>query len=547
MTESQVYEAAAEEYVFPLSFQQTRFWFLEQLAPATSAYHMPIVLRLRGKLRPDVLADSFQHVVDRHEALRTRYEPDSQVQVVAGTWRVPVTLVDLTGLPGDVLAAVQQKVLRRPFDLWAAPPLRVVLVRTGAEEHVLLAVVHHIACDGWSLGVLGSELSIVYSALCAGAVPDLRELPVQYGDFALWQRDRFSGDLLRAELAHWSAALAKAPAALDLPTDLPRPAEPSHEGGRVSRQLPEALVRRAEHVARSGGASLFMIVLAAYAAVLARMAGQDVVVVGTATAGRSRTEVADLVGCFIGVVPLCLDLSGDPSAAELLACARTVCRTAFAHEDLPFERLVEHVRPVRDPARPPVFQVMLNAQDTPKHPVRWPDVDVTGESPEPGVAKYDLTVDLHRTGDGAVLDLEFNADVLTAGTAARVLERVETALGWLATPAAGTPLSEVDIGSADEWVRPAPVTVPVAAPPEPAAPRDAVEALVLDHMRAVLGKPGLGVADDFFDNGGSSMSAMSLLLEVERATGYRIGIRDIFRDATAAGLADRIRSGCGPM
>jgi hypothetical protein len=610
-----------EEYVFPLSFQQHRMWFLEQLDPGNSAFHMPIVLRLVGPVRVDVLRDAVQHVVDRHEALRTRYEPDSPVQVVAESWTVPVTLLDLSGLAESrthELDRIKRDVIRRPFDLWAAPPVRVVVVRLAADEHVLVLVVHHIAGDGWSLGVLAEELSVVYPALREGTRPDLPDLPVQYGDFALWQREQVSGAALAAELAHWSDVLVGAPAALDLPIDRPRPVEPTYDGGRVRLDVPEPVAAQLEALARAHGASLFMVVLAAYSAVLTRMSGVDEVVVGTATAGRSRPEVAGLVGCFIDVVPLRVAVPAGASVGDLLRRVRAVCLTAFAHQDVPFERVVEHLHPERDLSRTPVFQVMLNGQDTPKHDVRWPGVEVTGEPPEPGVSKYDLTLDLHRVESGLVLDLEFNRDVLEVVSARRLLARVAVALTWLADHPTATDVSDVDVLPADEleWLRAAgagvvlpdgiaagpvdasvldergrplpagvvgalhvgdeprdtgvlarfdhdgtvsiverpPDTRRIAPPVDPAtaaadeiAPRDDLEALVLRHMRRVLDKPRLGVTDDFFDHGGSSMSAMTLLLDLQAETGLRLDVRDLFQDSTAASIAARLREPTEPI
>ncbi|GAA3816010.1 hypothetical protein GCM10022226_40940 [Sphaerisporangium flaviroseum] len=472
MSEAEPY--MGEEYLFPLSFQQARLWFLEQLDPANAAYNMPITLRLDGALRTDALVAAFQHVVDRHEALRTRFERDSQVQVVAESWTISPTLVDLSGLPDGhrerELARVKLEVVRRPFDLWSAPPLRVVVVRVSPEEHVLLLVIHHIVCDGWSLGVLARELSIAYSAWCDGLPPELPELPVQYGDFALWQRDRLSGEGLREELEHWSGVLVGAPAAIELPTDHPRPPDPSYQGGRVRHGLAEPLAARLEQVAQAHGASLFMVVLAAYGIVLSRMSGRPDVVVGTATAGRSRPETEGLVGCFIDVVPLRVDLSGDPAAGELLARVRRTCLDAFAHQDLPFERLVEHLQPERDLSRTPVFQVMLNGQDTLKHDLSWPGVEVTGENPEPGLSKYDLTLDVHREGSGLLLDLEFSRDVFERESAQRLVERVGTVLAWLAEADPEAPVAGADVVSAAEraWLREA-GSGPSAAVPEGSA------------------------------------------------------------------------------
>ncbi|MEV6235281.1 condensation domain-containing protein [Lentzea sp. NPDC051838] len=518
------------EYTFPLSFQQHRFWYLEQLNPG-AAYHLPILLRLKGDLRVDLLRQALQLVVDRHEVLRTRYQPDAQVQIVAEDWTVSITLVE-----GDV-EQIKAEALAEPFDLWSAPPVRIVLIRTAPDEHVLLMVVHHIACDGWSLGVLGRELSIAYTALHEGLEPELPELPVQYGDYALWQRETMSGDVLTAGLAHWTNVLVGAPSTVELPTVRPRPAEPTLAGDRVQLTVPRELNRQVEQLAQRHGASVFMVVLIAYATVLTRLSGQDEVVVGTAIAGRDRPEVAGLVGCFIDVVPLRLN-TAKTSADELLAQARRVCLDAYAHQDVPFERLVDHLRPPRD--RTPLFQVMCNGQDTPRHDVSWPGVDVTGEQPEPGVSKYDLTLDVHQTSDGLLLDLEFNRDVFDATGMTDLLDRVAEVLDWLTDDT--RPLF------GDEPPRPAPQVSRITAPAprgESAAvePRDELEAMVLRHLREALGDKNIGVTDDFFEHGGSSLAAMTALVRIQQDTGQRLNPAEMFGELTAEAFAARLRAG----
>ncbi|GGS82824.1 condensation domain-containing protein [Nonomuraea spiralis] len=544
-----------EEFLFPLSFQQARLWFLHQLDPGNAAYHMPVTLRLDGELSMETLRAAFQHVVDRHEALRTRFEPDTQVQAVLESWAVTPELVDLSGLAPEArrreLDRVRLGVLREPFDLWSAPPLRVVVVRLEPRVHVLLIVIHHIVCDGWSLGVLAAELSAAYTALRGGRAPELPDLPVQYGDFALWQRERLSGDALREELDHWSRVLTGAPAALELATDRPRPDVPTFDGARVVRALPEPVALGLERLAHGCGASLFMAVLAAYAMVLCRLSGQDAVIVGTVTAGRSRPELEGLVGCFIDVVPLRVDVPAGLSWAGLLSRVRTVCLEAYAHQEVPFERLVEHLQPVRDLSRTPVFQVMLNGQDTPRQDLSWPGVEVTGEPPEPGVSKYDLTLDLHRNTSGMLLDLEYNRDVFEPATASGLLGQVAAVLDLMAAAAPDTPVEAAltglrpAIGHRDGFsgrrIEP-PATGSRPGEGSRVPPDDAVEARVLRCVRDVLGKEWLGVTDDFFDHGGSSMLAMKLALDIEQATGYRLVLRDLFDDTTARGLAVKVRA-----
>ncbi len=433
-----------EEYRFPVSYPQLRLWFENRLAPGDPAYHMPIALRLRGDLNVPALDRALQRIVDRHEVLRTGFaaEDGEPVQVVRARLATVLTVADLSAVadPQRRLREMAGGVIRHPFDLTRAPLLRAVLARLGPTEHVLIVAVHHVACDGWSIGVMAAELSELYRATVAGREPRLPELPVQYGDFAVWQRQYLSGPTLEAVLAHWVRVLEGAPGALDLPTDHPRVLVATNRGARLRRTLGPDLAESVERLAPARGVSLFMVLLAGYAAVLSRLAGVPDVVIGTPTAGRPRPEVQGLIGCFIDMLPVRVDTSGDPTAAELLDRARTMSLAALAHQALPFERLVEHLRPDRDLPRTPVFQVMLSLQDTPA-----PVIDLPGVSVEPvqlprTAARYELTLDVERAGDDLVLDLEYNRDLFTDATAEGILDRVVAALEWLSGPGE-TPLS----------------------------------------------------------------------------------------------------------
>ncbi|GAA3816002.1 hypothetical protein GCM10022226_40930 [Sphaerisporangium flaviroseum] len=430
----------------PLSFAQQRLWFMHQYDPAGSQFNMPLAVRLRGDLDVEALHGALNLVVDRHETLRTTFEADGDVPRprIRADHGLVVAVVDAEHRGVDADRVLRQAALA-PFDLTGDLPIRAVLVRSAAAEHVLLVVVHHIACDGWSVGVLAAELSAAYAALRDGRTPALPELPVQYGDFSAWQRDRLSGEVLRAELEHWTRALAGAPPVLHLPGDHPRPPVFRHRGRTLPIGLgtgPGEAVRR---IAAEHDLTPFMVLLTALAVVLRHCAGQEEVVVGTPVAGRPRPEVENLIGCFIDVLPLRVDVSGDPSVKELLARVRRVCVEAYAHQQVPFERLVAHLRPERDLSRTPVFQVMLALQSGPAPALDLDGVEAAPYPMDNGTAQHDLSLWLRDEPGRITGHVEFNRDVFEQDGVTRLVARLGTVLEWLADAGPGDPVSGVDV------------------------------------------------------------------------------------------------------
>jgi thioester reductase-like protein len=441
VTIAQAQDAAADDgqYRFPLSYPQLRLWFLEQLAPGDPAYHMPIALHLTGPLDQDALDRAFQAITDRHEMLRTAFnvrDEGEPSQVVRESLNVVTTIADFSGLadPRGAVDRAARDVVRQPFDLRVAPLLRIMLARLSPDEHMLIIAAHHIACDGWSVGVLAAELSELYRAALTGLPPRLPELAVHYGDFAVWQREFLAGESLDRALAYWEKALAGAPRALDLPADRSRLLVTATGAAHTRRLATADQVARVDRLAADHGVSRFMVMLAAYAAALGAASGMSDIVIGIPTAGRPRPEVHPLIGCFIDMLPLRVDLTGNPTAAELLARARTAGLGAFAHQELPFERLVEHLQPERDLPRTPLFQVMLTFQDTPEVALSLPGLAIAAPGIEQAAAKYEMTLNVEQPGGGLLLDLEFNRDLFDLSTADRVLDGVVAAAGWLASP-----------------------------------------------------------------------------------------------------------------
>ncbi|HEV2736700.1 MAG TPA: amino acid adenylation domain-containing protein, partial [Longimicrobiaceae bacterium] len=422
------------DHPLPLSFAQRRIWFLEQLLPGTPLYHIPAALRLSGVPDVGALERALAEVVRRHEALRTvfaRDETGNPVQRVT-TPTVRLAVVDLSGTAKETREAegdrVAVGVVRNPFALGEGPLLRAALLRLAEEEHRLVLAVHHIGSDGWSMEVLFRELEALYAAFSAGKPSPLPALPLQYPDFALWQRRRLGGERLEHDLAYWRDRLAGAAAVLDLPTDRPRPPARAHRGAEHALQLPPPVVEGLRSAGRREGATLFMVLLAGFQVLLARLSGQDDVVVGTPVAGRTRPETEGLIGLFLNTLALRTDLSGEPSFRELLGRVREATLGAYAHQELPFERLVEALQPERSLDRSPLFQVMLVLQSGARRAVRLPGLGVAPLEVEPGTAKFDVSLFAEERGKGLALALRYDADLFDAATAERLGGSLRTLL-----------------------------------------------------------------------------------------------------------------------
>src|SRR6185295_9701753 len=372
----------------PLSFAQQRLWFLDQLQPGNPFYNVSAALRLQGPLDLAVLAASLGEIVRRHEVLRTVFpvRNGQPVQEIRPAGRFPLPVVDLSSAGIGAWAEAQRSVseeARRPFELARGPLLRTMAVRLGESDHLLLLSLHHIVSDGWSIGVLVRELSALYQAFLERQPSPLAELPVQYADFAVWQRRWLYGAALEEQLSYWRKHLAGVPAALALPVDRPRSSLPSFRMGRVAVGWPEPLSRDLAALGRSRGATVFMVLLAAYEALLARLIGQEDVVVGTPVANRNRRETEELIGFFVNMLALRGRLGGSPSFVELLEQAREAALGAYLHQDLPFEHLVEELQPERTLAHAPLFQVVLVLQNAPLTPLRLPGLTLEPVGDEP--------------------------------------------------------------------------------------------------------------------------------------------------------------------
>jgi amino acid adenylation domain-containing protein len=421
------HRASYQANAYPLSFAQQRLWFLDRLEPGSAFYNQNLAIRLLMPIDVAALQRSLSEIVRRHEVLRTTFQTvdAGPTQVVSSTTDVALSLVDLTDLPGDErepealrLATEEAK---QPFDLARGPMVRASLIRLTVSDHLLLLTMHHIVSDGWSMSVFFNELKTLYAAFCAALPSPLPDLPIQYGDFAVWQRQWLTGAELDRQLRYWKNRLTGLPV-LQLPTDRPRPPMQSYRGCYHFVVLPQALTDRLKTLSREYGTTLFMTLLAAFNTLLHRYTGQDDIVLGSPIAGRNRGDLEGLIGFFVNTLVLRTDLSGDPTFREALDRVREVALGAYAHQDLPFEMLVEELQPERDLGRNPLFQVSFQLF---KAPTASPGQSTAAAKTvfiQKGTASLDLSLDLYENPDGVMGPLEYSTDLFDTATIALMVE-----------------------------------------------------------------------------------------------------------------------------
>ncbi|MCW3841497.1 amino acid adenylation domain-containing protein, partial [Micromonospora yasonensis] len=443
---------ARREQVFPISVMQQGIWFLEQLKPGNPAYLIPAAVRIRGPLDTALLRQAVNGIVQRHESLRTTFEARDgrPVQVVHPTLDVALPEVDLRGtaLGDDELEERIVGALREPFDIAAGPLLRLALLRLDTDDCVLGVAMHHLISDGWSVGVLLGELSTRYAALVAGEQPKLPELSIQYGDYAVWQQDWLRQEDLSADLAWWREHLAGAPAVLDLPTDRPRPAVQGFQGASHPFELPEPVLTALGALGKRHGATPYMALLAVFAVLLHRHSGQDDVVIGVPMANRDRTEVEPLIGFFVNTLPVRVDLTGEPTFTEVLHRVRDACLGGYAHQRVPFEKVVEELKPARDLSRPPIFQVGLSYQSDPLPTLALAGVAFERLPLRAQGARFDLELQFFNDAGGLNGWFEYDRDLFEAATMARLADHfrrlIELAIAQPDTPVDRLPLLDPD-------------------------------------------------------------------------------------------------------
>jgi hypothetical protein len=412
----------------PLSFGQERLWLLDRLDPGSAAYNTAAALRLTGDLDLPVLARTFTEIVRRHAVLRTTFrEGDGgrPMQVVGPARPAELAVVDLAGPgPSAVREAIDAEV-SQPFDLVQGPLYRLRLFRLGAREHVLVATLHHIVSDAWSMAVLGRELTAIHAAFAAGLPSPLPELPLQYADYAREQRERLRGAVLEEQLAWWRERLAGAPEVVEMPPDRPRPAARRFRGGLRTRRLPLELSEQVARLCRERSVTPFMALLAAFEVLLQDRSGQTDLIVGIDIANRNPPETEALLGFFVNQLVFRVDAGGDPAWSDLLERVRETAAGAFAHQDVPFERLVEELRPQRSLARNPLFQVMFGLYNVPEAAAALSGLEIAPFEIEGEAAVFDLSLYLSETPDGFHAMLRYDVDLYDEATMDRLLDDFE--------------------------------------------------------------------------------------------------------------------------
>ena len=424
-----------EVYLLPSSFAQERLWFLDRFEPESPQFNIPAAFHLRGEMDEQALNRALSHLAERHETLRTTFtmEEGKLWQVVSPADPQPLQRIDASDLPRRRRRSALRRLARReastPFDLARGPLFRATLVNLGGGEHALFLTLHHIIADGVSMRVLFDELEALYLAHRQGGEADLPDLPIQYADFADWQRRHLRGEVLEEKMAYWRQLLDGAPELLELPADHARPSLRSHAGAQELRHLPAELGRRVEALARRGSLTPFFVLLAAFQALLHHYTGSDDLVVGTAVANRQQAQLQGLIGFFVNTLPLRFDLAGDPTFGELMNRARETSLDAFAHQDVPFERLVEALAPGRNPSHTPLIQVMfLFEEQSAEAPLSLPGVEVVQVPVGTATAKYDVALAVSHRAGRLTLRADYNTDLYDATTIDRLLESYELLL-----------------------------------------------------------------------------------------------------------------------
>ncbi|HBL31543.1 MAG TPA: hypothetical protein DD490_32375, partial [Acidobacteria bacterium] len=560
-------EPLADRESLPLSFSQQRLWLLDRLEPGGAVYNLPFPRRIQGPLAVAALERALGEVVRRHEVLRTSFAVDAESGeprlAVAAPRRFSLPRVDLTALPPEHRAAEARRLADEdaadPFDLATGPLFRARLLTLNAADHHLLMTVHHIAGDGWSIDLLLCELAALYPVFTADRAAckpsPLPEPVIQYADFAAWQRRRLAGPVLAEQLAHWRRQLDGAPAVLDLPTDRPRPEVETSRGAHFLTALPTDLTAAVRTGSRRQGATLFMVLFAVFAALLERLTGETAFLLGTPVAGRGLAETEGLIGFFVNTLVLRADLSGSPSLGALIARVREVALAAYAHQEVPFERLVEELQPERSLARSPLFQVsfVFGVEESARELA--PGLPLTPLPVENHTSKFDLTLGLDLRGDTLVADLEYRTDLFDRSTvdrwAAGYLHLLRAALDRPEVPLVEIPLLagiEPPHREAPRVERPRlrglaePGEEEASAPVQTVAPRSPLEELVAGLWAEALGRPTIGLHEHFFALGGYSLLAIRVLARLRSATGVDLPLRTIFAHPTVATLAAEIES-----
>jgi len=531
----------------PLSFPQERLWFLDQLAPGSSAYNIPMAFRMVGSLNVSALEQSLNEILQRHEALRTSFAiiDGRPMQVIASEKMMTISVVDLRELPeAEREAQTWQLVTEetvRPFDLSRGPLLRAALFLLSKDEHVLLLNAHHIVFDGWSAGVLFQELSVLYEAFVTGKPWQLPELSIQYADFAVWQRQWLQGEFLSTLLSYWKQQLGGGISVQHLPTDRPRSNQRTCQSHCQTLVLSETLTAALKALSRQERVTLFTTLLAAFKVLLHSYTNQEDLFVCTPTANRNRTEAKGIIGYFVNLLILRTDLSGNPSFRELLSRIRQVSSAAYAHQDLPVQRLVDCLNLVQTP----LSQVMFAFQNVPKQPLKLPGLTVISLDIDNGMADFDLFLSMQEEAENLTGVLKYNSSLFDDATITQMLQQFQILLESIVSNPAQT-LSSLPLTKTfkvELQTRTEPGVRFLETPLEDVASRGTLEFHLSKIWEEVLYCHPIGVRDNFFELGGQSLQAMRLFAQIEKMTGKNLPLATLLQAPTIEQQASILRQG----
>jgi acyl carrier protein len=515
----------------PLSCAQQRLWFLDQFDLGNSVYNLPVVWRIEGRVEAQLLENSINEVIARHEILRTTYalSGEQPVQIIAEKLNLPLEIVELNS-DSDFENFVHQKT-RETFDLLNGALLRATLIRQNEVEHLLL-VFHHSISDGWSVGVFLKELSEFYQG------NSLDKLPIQYSDYALWQQNWLKTNDYQNQLKFWTAQLNDAPPLLELATDFPRPSVQRYQGQQLSAFVSPELTDKINQFSRQEGVTPFMTLLSAWQLLMWRYSGQEQIVVGTPIAGRTKTETENLIGFFVNTLPITGDLSGNPSFKELLQRTKEKALGAYANQELPFEKLVEELNPERSLSYSPIFQVMFALQNSSATEEKLGDLKLERIKLPSQTAKFDLSLDVFEETDGLTLWIEYDTDLFAEETIEKMLLQYQNILHALVYQPASrlSEIVEIDVKQREfssfstkrivenECL---PLTTPT-------------QKVIAQIWQTLLPQNKIGANSDFFDLGGHSLLALKVIMRLRAHFDLEIPLRKIFEHSTIESLSTKI-------
>jgi acyl carrier protein len=557
--EQKIERRSGSEAVAPLSYAQQRLWFLEQLRPGTPLYHIPVVLRLRGRLEVAALEASMNEIVRRHEVLRTGIEllEGRPLQRVHPYSHLPLPITDLSSvdqkyLPLEIDKHIQREI-RALFCLYQPPLFRLRFLRLSADDHLLVLTMHHIISDGWSMGLFVKELTALYSAFSRSEQSPLPELALQYADYSVWQHELSERGVWQYQMSYWKKQLAEPLPILELSFARPRPHFVGFEGSRVGFEWPANFLIELNAFSNRHGVTLFMTLLAALNALLHRYTGQTDIVLGTVIANRNRLETEQMIGFFLNLLALRTRLEGNPTFAQLLDRTRETTLDAYACQDVPFEKIVEEVHPVRDLSRSPIFQVLLVLQNAPMRPLELPGLTIENMDVKHEISKFDLSLYFREEQGQLRGSLEYNPELFGAASAERMVVHLQRLLS-AAIQDPSLPVSDIQFMAPEEqWnialASSASAAQTIKTLPEHgaakeeqgfAAPVTATQNAVAEIWKRVLELEEVSIHQKFFEIGGDSIRLVQVFLALNQIYPDKFSVSDLFSYNTVASLSARI-------